>query len=95
MCLRARESGSFSGDLAVDGRQYERAAELYMTALRHVQRVGFRPWVNLVTQRIGVLAIHIGDQRRTVEGHVENTLGRLRLSWRTEVAVWMVEHARG
>jgi hypothetical protein len=35
-----------------------------MTALRHFQRVGFRPWVNLVTQRIGIMAIRMGDQRR-------------------------------
>ena len=41
----------FSADLAVDEGQYERAAELYRTALRHFQRVGFRPWVHLVTQR--------------------------------------------
>jgi non-specific serine/threonine protein kinase len=54
----------FPGDLAVDEGQYERAAELYMTALRHFQRVGFRPWVKLVTQRIGILAIRMGDQRR-------------------------------
>jgi non-specific serine/threonine protein kinase len=56
----------FPGDLAVDGGQYERAAELYMTALRHFQRVGFRPWVNLVTQRIGIMAIRVGDERRGV-----------------------------
>jgi DNA-binding NarL/FixJ family response regulator len=51
----------FSADLAVDGGQYERAAELYWTALRHFQRVGFRPWMNLVTQRIGTLAIRKGN----------------------------------
>jgi DNA-binding NarL/FixJ family response regulator len=31
----------------------------------------------------------------TVERHVENILDRLRLSSRTEVAVWMVEHTHG
>ena len=56
----------FSADLAADEGQYERAAELYGTALRNFQRVGFRPWVNLVTQRIGILAIRMGDQRRGV-----------------------------
>ena len=193
----------FPGDLAVDRSQYERAAELYMTSLRHFQRVGFRSWVNLVTQRIGIMAIRMGDQQRgvrilsarhetdalalasifpelayerrraleharlvlgdasfaaessvgqtltldeavleavkathveptastsdepltprqhevaaliargltnrqiaerlvvsphTVERHVENILDRLRLSSRIEIAVWMVEHARG
>ena len=56
----------FSGDLAVDLRQYERAAELYTIALRHFERVGFRPWVNLVTQRIGIMAIRRRDERRGV-----------------------------
>jgi non-specific serine/threonine protein kinase len=56
----------FSGGLAVDRREFERAAELYGTALRHFQRVGFRPWVNLVTQRIGIMAIRMGDERRGV-----------------------------
>jgi non-specific serine/threonine protein kinase len=31
----------------------------------------------------------------TVERHVENILARLRLSSRTEIAVWMVQHGRG
>jgi non-specific serine/threonine protein kinase len=62
---RARE-WMFPGDLAVDQGQYERAAELYRTALRHFQRVSFRPWINWVTQRIGILAIRMGDQRRGV-----------------------------
>jgi non-specific serine/threonine protein kinase len=31
----------------------------------------------------------------TVERHVENILDKLRLSSRTEVAVWLVEHQRG
>jgi non-specific serine/threonine protein kinase len=60
---RARE-WMFPGDLAVDQGQYERAAELYTTALRHFQRVGFRPWMGWVTQRIGILAIRMGDERR-------------------------------
>ena len=62
---RARE-WMFPGDLAVDQGQYERAAELYTTALRHFQRVGFRPWMDWVTQRIGILAIRRGDERRGV-----------------------------
>jgi non-specific serine/threonine protein kinase len=56
----------FSGDLAVDRGQYERAAELYRTALRHFQRVDFGPWVHLVIQRIGIMAIRMGDHRRGV-----------------------------
>jgi tetratricopeptide (TPR) repeat protein len=56
----------FSGDLAVDQGQYERAAEMYRTALRHFQRVGVAPWVHLVTQRIAILAIRRGDDRRGV-----------------------------
>jgi non-specific serine/threonine protein kinase len=62
---RARE-WMFPGDLAVDQGQYERAAELYTTALRHFQRVSFGPWMDWVTQRIGILAIRMGDQRRGV-----------------------------
>jgi len=62
---RARE-WMFPGDLAVDQGQYERAAELYTTALNHFQRVGFRPWMDWVTQRIGILAIRMGDERRGV-----------------------------
>jgi non-specific serine/threonine protein kinase len=50
-------------DLAVDQGQYERAAELYMTALREFQRAGLRPLVDWVTQRMGILAIRMGDQR--------------------------------
>jgi non-specific serine/threonine protein kinase len=53
-------------DLAVDQGQYERAAELYTTALRDFQRVGFRPWIDWVAQRLGILAIRMGDQRRGV-----------------------------
>jgi len=56
----------FSGDLAVDQGQYKRAATLYTTALRHFQRVGVRPWVHLVTQRIAIMAIRMGDERRGV-----------------------------
>jgi predicted ATPase/DNA-binding CsgD family transcriptional regulator len=193
----------FPADLAADQGQYERAAELYRSALRDLQRVGFRPWVDWVAQRLGILAIRMGDHRRgvrilsarheidalalagvfpelvydrrralenarlvlgeqsfaaessvgqtftledavleglkgttveqaartsdrpltarqhevaaliargltnaqiaerlvvsphTVERHVENILDRLRLSSRIEIAVWMVEHARG
>jgi non-specific serine/threonine protein kinase len=62
---RARE-WMFPGDLAVDQGQYEQAAELYTTALRHFQRVSFRPWMDWVTQRIGILAIRRGDERRGV-----------------------------
>ncbi len=31
----------------------------------------------------------------TIERHVENILDKLRLSSRTEIAVWMVRHERG
>jgi len=56
----------FPGDLAADEGQYERAAELYRTALQHYQRVSFRAGVYWVTQRLGILAIRMGDQCRGV-----------------------------
>jgi DNA-binding CsgD family transcriptional regulator len=62
---RARE-WMYPGDLADDHGQYERAAELYTTALRHFERVSFRPWMAWPTQRMGILAIRMGDKRRGV-----------------------------
>ena len=56
----------FPGDLAADEGQYERAVELYRTALRHNQRVSYRAGVSWVTQRLGILAIRMGDHRRGV-----------------------------
>jgi ATP/maltotriose-dependent transcriptional regulator MalT len=56
----------FPADLAVDQGQYERAADLYETALRELQRAGIRPLLDWVTQRIGILAIRMGDYRRGV-----------------------------
>jgi predicted ATPase/DNA-binding CsgD family transcriptional regulator/transcriptional regulator with XRE-family HTH domain len=53
-------------DLAVDQGQYDRAAALYTIALRDFQRVGFRLWVDWVAQRLGIMAIRMGDQRRGV-----------------------------
>jgi len=53
-------------DLAVDQGRYERAAELYLTALRDFQQVGFRPWVDWVAQRLGIMSIRMGDYRRSV-----------------------------
>jgi predicted ATPase/DNA-binding CsgD family transcriptional regulator/transcriptional regulator with XRE-family HTH domain len=56
----------YPADLAVDEGRYERAAELYRLALGDMQRVGFRPWVDWVAQRLGILAIRMGDYRRGV-----------------------------
>jgi hypothetical protein len=53
-------------DLAVDQGEYDRAAALYTTALRDFQRVGFRPLLDWVAQRLGIMAIRMGDQRRGV-----------------------------
>ena len=43
----------------------------------------------------GQIAERLVVSPHTVERHVENILDRLRLSSRVEIAVWMVEHARG
>jgi DNA-binding NarL/FixJ family response regulator len=43
----------------------------------------------------GQIAERLVVSPHTVERHVENILGRLRLSSRVEVAVWMVEHTHG
>jgi predicted ATPase/DNA-binding CsgD family transcriptional regulator len=56
----------FPGDLAADEGQHERAAELYRTALHHYELVSFRAGVYWVTQRLGILAIRVGDYRRGV-----------------------------
>jgi DNA-binding CsgD family transcriptional regulator/tetratricopeptide (TPR) repeat protein len=56
----------FPADLAVDEGQYERAAELYRTALHHYELVSFRAGMYWVTQRLGILAIRMGDPRRGV-----------------------------
>ena len=53
----------FPGDLAVDEGQYQRAAELYGTALRHYQRVSFRAGMILLT----VTPAQAGVQGPTVE----------------------------
>jgi hypothetical protein len=53
-------------DLAVDQGQYEQAGELYLAALRDFQQVGFRPWVDWVAQRLGIMSIRMGDYRRGV-----------------------------
>ena len=63
---RAGGGWIFPADLAVNEGHYERAAELYGIALRDFQRVGFRPGVNWVTQRLGILAIRMGDHHRDV-----------------------------
>ena len=56
----------FPGDLALDEGRYARAAKLYRTALRHNQHVSYRAGVSWVTQRLGMLAIRTGDERRGV-----------------------------
>src|SRR5439155_9622020 len=56
----------FPGDLAADEGQHERAAELYRTALHHYELISFRAGVYWVTQRLGILAIRMGDHRRGV-----------------------------
>jgi non-specific serine/threonine protein kinase len=53
-------------DLAVDQGEYERAAELYLAALRDFEQVGFRPWVDWVAQRLGIMSIRMGDYQRGV-----------------------------
>jgi non-specific serine/threonine protein kinase len=56
----------FPADLAADEGRYAEAAQLYQTALHHNQRVGNRVGVSWVTQRLGILAIRMGDPRRGV-----------------------------
>jgi DNA-binding CsgD family transcriptional regulator len=56
----------YPADLAVDRGHYAQAAKLYTAALGEMQRVGFRPWVDWVAQRLGILAIRMGDYRRGV-----------------------------
>jgi non-specific serine/threonine protein kinase len=43
----------------------------------------------------GQIAERLIISPHTVERHVENILDRLRVSSRTEIAVWMVEHTHG
>ena len=64
-CLR-RVGLDFSGDLAVDERQYERAAELYTNGAAPLPACELSAGVSLVTQRIGIMAIRMGDERRGV-----------------------------
>ena len=40
----------------------------------------------------GQIAAHLGISRRTVDFHVQNILGKLGFSCRTQVAVWGMEH---
>jgi non-specific serine/threonine protein kinase len=56
----------FPADLTVDERRYQEAAKLYRTALQYNQRVSFRAGVSWVTQRLAMLAIRKGDDRRGV-----------------------------
>src|SRR5262249_30347981 len=84
------EDASVEALQAVTVEQAERTSHGPLTQRQlDIAELIARGWTNRQIAEQLVVSPH------TVERHVENILHKLRLSSRTEIAVWMVEHRRG
>src|SRR5262249_30513384 len=84
------EEASFEALQGVSAEQVDRTSDEPLTRRQlDIARLIVRGQTNRQIAEQLVVSPH------TVERHVENILHKLRLSSRTEIAVWMVEHRRG
>jgi len=78
-----------------------RAAELFRSAMAGAHRGDLSLRERQVVAQLtlgltnGQIAAHLGISRRTVDFHVQNVLGKLGFSCRTQVAVWGMKHGFG
>jgi tetratricopeptide (TPR) repeat protein len=56
----------YPADLATDEGAYDEAGDLYRLALRHYRQLGSQPGLSFVVQRLGMLAIRMGNEHRGV-----------------------------